>query len=246
MIATASAATGAAPAPAAGAPLITVTDLHRTYRQGAVDIHALRGVDLTVGQGEFTVLTGPSGSGKSTLLNVIGCLDKPTAGRVVIDGTDVTHLGRNAGARFRLARLGFVFQAYNLVPVLTAYENAEYTLALQGVPKARRRALVEPLMARVGLADLMHRKPHELSGGQQQRVAVVRALASRPALVLADEPTANLDSATSTSLLDLLLELQAEHGITFLLASHDALLVARARRVVRLLDGRVDADERRP
>ncbi len=224
--------------------IIVARGLEKVYRQGKVDVHALRGVDLDVGPGEFTVLAGPSGSGKSTLLNLVGALDKPTAGSVLVSGKEVTGLSRTKAARFRLASLGFVFQAYNLVPVLTAYENAEYTLALAGVPKLERRSLVEPLLRRVGLEGMFKRKPHELSGGQQQRVAVVRAIASRPALVLADEPTANLDSETSSDLLDLMLELNAEHNTTFLFASHDQQLIERARRIVRLVDGRIDSDER--
>jgi len=226
-------------------PLITARDLAKTYTQGKLAVPALRGLDLDVVPGEFTALAGPSGSGKSTLLNLLGALDRPSAGTLHVAGRDVTHLSRAAAARFRLASLGFVFQAYNLVPVLTAYENAEYTLALAGVHRTKRQHAVIPLLERVGLGDMMHRKPHELSGGQQQRIAVVRAIASRPALVLADEPTANLDSETSAGLLDLMAELNAEHGTTFVFASHDPDLIARAHRVVRLKDGRLAADERR-
>ncbi|TNF36864.1 MAG: ABC transporter ATP-binding protein [Deltaproteobacteria bacterium] len=225
--------------------LIAARGVTKIYTQGKVEVPALRGVDLTVTSGEFVVLAGASGSGKSTLLNLVGALDHPTEGEIFVAGRDVTHLSRSQAAKFRLAELGFVFQAYNLVPVLTCYENAEYTLALAGLPRARRRALVVPLLERVGLGDLLDRKPHELSGGQQQRIAVVRAIASRPALVLADEPTANLDSETSGNLLDLMLELNEEKGTTFVFASHDPDLIARARRVVRLKDGRIDADETR-
>jgi putative ABC transport system ATP-binding protein len=223
--------------------VIRTEKLSRTYVQGALAVHALRDVDFVCQRGELVALAGPSGSGKSTLLNQLGTLDRPTAGTIAIAGREVTGLGRTAAARFRLAHVGFVFQDYNLLPVLTAYENAEYTLLLQGVPLARRRAVVEPLLARVGLAELAARRPHELSGGQQQRVAVVRAIAPRPAFVLADEPTANLDSGSSAALLDLLEELNRQDGITFLLASHDAQVIARARRVVRLRDGRIVADE---
>lgn len=225
--------------------IIQARGLTKIYTQGKVEVPALRGVDLDVGPREFVVLAGASGSGKSTLLNLVGALDHPTEGHVLVAGTDVTHLSRSQAARFRLAELGFVFQAYNLVPVLTCFENAEYTLALAGVPKAKRRESVVPLLERVGLGDMLDRKPHELSGGQQQRIAVVRAIASRPALVLADEPTANLDSETSGNLLDLMLELNAEEGTTFVFASHDPDLIARARRVVRLRDGQIDADETR-
>ena len=229
----------------ANGSIIAARGVTKIYIQGKVEVPALRGVDLDVGPGEFVVLAGPSGSGKSTLLNLVGALDHPTAGAIFVAGRDVTHLSRSRAAKFRLAKLGFVFQAYNLVPVLTCYENAEYTLALAGVPRSKRHGLVIPLLERVGLGDLLHRKPHELSGGQQQRIAVVRAIASRPALVLADEPTANLDSETSSNLLDLMLELNAEHGTTFVFASHDPDLIARARRVVRLKDGRISADETR-
>ncbi len=219
--------------------------LTRVYSQGEIDVHALRGVDIDIEAGEFTALVGPSGSGKSTLLNLIGALDAPTAGTVTIGGAGITGLSRTAAADFRLANIGFVFQAYNLLPVLTAYENAEYTLLLQGRIKSQRIEIVGDLMKRVGLSDMMHRKPHELSGGQQQRVAVVRAIASQPKVVLADEPTANLDSETSTELLDLMRELNQERGTTFLFASHDPQVVERATRVVRLKDGLIASDERK-
>ncbi|MEZ4269362.1 MAG: ABC transporter ATP-binding protein [Myxococcota bacterium] len=223
--------------------LIEVRGVSRVYKQGLVEVHALRGVDLDIGAGEFTALVGPSGSGKSTLLNVIGALDAPTAGTVRIGGELATGRSRAAGANFRLHNVGFVFQAYNLLPVFSAFENAEYTLMLQGVPRAERKAIVMPLLERVGLADMANRRPHELSGGQQQRIAVVRAIAPRPRLVLADEPTANLDSHTSGELIGLMQELNAEHGITFVFASHDEHLMERARRVVHLRDGLVERDE---
>ena len=224
--------------------LIRARGLTKTYRQGQVDIPALRGVDLDVGEGEFTALAGPSGSGKTTLLNIIGALDSPTSGSVEVAGRDVSRLGKGEAAEFRLDTVGFIFQAYNLVPVLTAYENAEFTLLLRGRPTAERRAIVVPLLERVGLADMMTRKPHELSGGQQQRVAVVRALATHPSLVLADEPTANLDSETSAGLLDLMLELNRELGTTFVFSTHDPTVIDRARRIVRLVDGRVHEEAR--
>ncbi len=223
--------------------VIRTEKLSRTYVQGAVEVHALRDVDFTCKRGDLVALAGPSGSGKSTLLNQLGALDSPTSGTIDIAGHQVTGLGRAEAARFRLTHIGFVFQAYNLLPVLTAYENAEYTLLLQGVPSAKRRKIVAPLLDRVGLGAMLDRRPHELSGGQQQRVAVVRAIAPKPAFVLADEPTANLDSESSSSLLDLLEELNRRDGITFVLASHDAQVIARARRVVRLRDGRIVADE---
>ena len=218
-------------------------DLHKVYQQGSLEVPALRGVDLVVAAGEFTALVGPSGSGKSTLLNLIGTLDKPTSGSIQVAAQEVSGLDRAASAKFRLAHIGFVFQAYNLLPVLTAYENAEYTLMLQGVPLTERRAIVTPLLERVGLTGMFDRRPHELSGGQQQRVAVARALASKPALVLADEPTANLDSETGEALLDLMTELNAQDGVTFVFASHDPAVVSRVRRVVTLRDGLVASDE---
>ena len=224
--------------------VIRTEKLSRVYRQGPVEVHALREVSFTCRRGELTALSGPSGSGKSTLLNLLGTLDRPSSGRIELAGREVAGLGRADAARFRLAHVGFVFQAYNLLPVLTAYENAEYTLALQGVPLAKRRRIVVPLLERVGLGSMMDRRPHELSGGQQQRVAVVRAIASRPAFVLADEPTANLDTESSVALLSLLEELNRSDGITFVLASHDAQVIARARRVVRLRDGGIIAEQR--
>lgn len=222
--------------------IIQTRDVTRVYRQGTIEVHALRGVSIEIDTGEFTALAGPSGSGKTTLLNMIGCLDQPTAGSVHVQGQDVTGLGKGPAAEFRLRNVGFVFQAFNLVPVLTAYENAEFTLMLQGVPLAERRAIVEPLLARVGLADEMHRRPHELSGGQQQRVAVARAIAPKPAIVLADEPTANLDRETAIDLLDLMLQLNREDGVTFVFSTHDQNVIERARRVVRLDSGRIVSD----
>ena len=219
--------------------LIRARSLTKSYWQGDLEVPALRGVDLDIGEGEFTALAGPSGSGKTTLLNIIGALDSPSDGIIEVAGRDVTGLGKGEAAEFRLDNVGFIFQAYNLVPVLTAYENAEFTLLLRGVSAEERRARVVPLLERVGLGELLDRRPHELSGGQQQRVAVVRALATQPRLVLADEPTANLDSETSGSLLDLMVELNRELGTTFVFSTHDQNVIDRARRVVRLLDGRV-------
>jgi len=226
--------------------LIEVRGVTKAFRQGDLEVHALRGVDLEVGTGEFTSLAGPSGSDKTTLLNLLGALDHPTAGTVRLAGNDVSHLGRGDAAEFRLRHVGFIFQAYNLVPVLSAFENAEFTLLLRGVGAPERRAVVEPLLERVGLGEMMKRRPHELSGGQQQRVAVVRALATRPSIVLADEPTANLDSATSEGLLELMAEFNTDLGTTFLFSSHDPVVLEHARRVVWLRDGLVEGDERDP
>ena len=225
--------------------LIRVRGVTKIYRQGELDVHALRGVDLDLAEGEFTAMAGPSGSGKTTLLNMIGALDHPTEGTVTVAGHEAGRLDRGEAADFRLDHVGFIFQAYNLVPVLTAFENAEFTLLLRGVPRDERRERVEGLLERVGLADMMDRRPPELSGGQQQRVAIVRALATHPDIVLADEPTANLDSGTSGELLDLMLELNRRLETTFLFSTHDETVIDRARRVVRLLDGRVDRVETR-
>ena len=223
-----------------GTALISCRGVTRIYTQGNLEIPALRGVDFDVAEGEFTALVGPSGSGKTTMLNIIGVLDYPTSGTVEVDGVDVSTIGKGDAADFRLNNVGFIFQAFNLVPVLTAYENAEFTLLLRGASAEERKKKVMPLFERVGLADLADRKPHELSGGQQQRAAVVRALATEPRMVLADEPTANLDSETSGELMKLMKELNAELGTTFLFSTHDPVVIGNSRRLIKLLDGRVD------
>ncbi len=226
-------------------PTVSVRGLAREYKQGDHIVHALRGVELDIESGEFTVLMGPSGSGKTTLLNLIGALDEPTAGTVTIDGNDLGGLKSGKRADLRLEQLGFVFQSYNLIPVLTAYENADFVLMLRGVPPAERKQRVMETLKAVGLEGLENRRPNQLSGGQQQRVAVARAIAGNPALVLADEPTANLDSKTSGELIDLMKQLNVEQGVTFLFATHDPSVMAAAKRVVRLVDGRIEVDERR-
>jgi putative ABC transport system ATP-binding protein len=225
--------------------IVSVRNLVRTYVQAGQTVSALAGVDLDVEPGEFTALMGPSGSGKTTLLNAIGGLDRPTSGSVVVDGTDLTTLSATALSDLRLRRIGFIFQSYNLVPVLSAYENAEFVLLLQGMPPGERRERTRKTLADVGLAGLEDRRPNQLSGGQQQRVAVARAIASAPALVLADEPTANLDSKTGHALVSLMRELNEKQGITFLFATHDPKVQEAARRVVHLVDGRIERDERR-
>ena len=217
----------------------------KIFKQEAEEVQAVRGVDLTVARGEFTALAGPSGSGKTTLLNLIGGLTRPTRGQVWVAGRDVSGMTSQALARLRLEQVGFVFQAYNLLPVLTALENAEFPMLLQGVDAAERRARVRELFARTGMDGLEDRRPGKLSGGQQQRVAVVRAVASRPALVLADEPTANLDSAASEALLEVMAELNRDLGVTFVFATHDGRVMERSRRLVRMVDGAIDSDERR-
>ncbi len=213
--------------------------LQKIYKQGHVEVHALGGVDLAVEPGEFTVLAGPSGSGKTTLLNLIGALDRPTKGSIKVGGQDLATLSGAELARMRRDHIGFVFQAYNLLPVLSALENAELVLELQGMPRAECRKKAVEMLEAVGLGEMLHRRPGELSGGQQQRVAVARAIAAARTLVLADEPTANLDSKAAESLLDIMQELNQSHSLTFLFSTHDPRVMARARRVVHLEDGRI-------
>ena len=222
--------------------IVRLRAVRKEYALGAVIVQALRGVDLAISAGEFTALAGPSGSGKSTLLNLIGGLDRPTSGTVSVDGVELQGLTPAQLSRMRLLRIGFIFQAYNLVPVLTAYENAEYVLLLQGRPEAERRQRVHELLALVGLGGLERRFPRELSGGQQQRVAIARAIAASPALVLADEPTANVDSQTAGALLDLMERLNRERGVTFVFSTHDPAVIRRARRTVLLHDGLVTGE----
>ena len=222
--------------------VVDCADVKKVYRQGTLQVEALRGLTLEVAEGEFTAICGPSGSGKTTLLNLIGALDRPSAGRIRLEGRDLGAMGQRKRSHLRRDRIGFVFQAYNLMPVLTAYENAEMVLALQGAPVEDRRERVEKILKDVGLEGLEHRRPDELSGGQQQRVAVARAIASSPAVVLADEPTANLDSENATLLLDIMEEQNRERNVTFLFSTHDPRVMERARRIVRLVDGRVESD----
>ncbi len=225
--------------------IVSVQGITRTYIQGRHEVHALRGIDLEIGPGEFMALMGPSGSGKTTLLNLIGGLDTPTDGKVEIEGTDLSTLDGGALSDLRRDRVGFVFQAYNLVPVLSAVENAEMVLVLRGNDAEERRKRVLHTLAEVGLTGLEHRRPSALSGGEQQRVAVARAITGEPALVLADEPTANLDSTTGSELIGLMRRLNREKGITFVFATHDPKVMEAAERVVRLVDGRIVSDERR-
>jgi len=225
-------------------PLIQLVDVAKIYGHDHVKVPALRGITLDIQPGEFTVVAGPSGSGKTTMLNLIGCLDTPTSGRVQVDSVDTAHLSRSELSRLRLHKIGFVFQSYNLIPVLTAYENAEYVLLLQGMPLERRRERVMTLLQTVGLAGMEHRFPRELSGGQQQRVAIARAIAPEPKLILADEPTANVDSSTSAALLDLMEQLNREKGVTFLFSTHDHAVMRRAHRIIVLKDGQIDSDQR--
>ena len=223
--------------------IVSMRDVKKVYEQGSIEVHALRGIDLTIQKGEFTAICGPSGSGKTTTLNLIGALDAPTSGDITIEGESLLGKSRKQLSQLRRDRIGFVFQADNLMPVLTAYENAEIVLAVQGVPYEERHGKVMKLLADVGLEGMEDRKPTELSGGQQQRVAVARAIASNPAIVLADEPTANVDSETADRLLDMMETLNREAGITFLFSTHDSRVMDRARRVVRIVDGAVESDE---
>jgi len=226
-------------------PIVELDSVTKVYRQGKLEVHALRGMDLTIEAGELTTLCGPSGSGKTTVLNMIGALDTPTSGTVKLEGKDLSTLGARALSHIRRDRIGFVFQAYNLIPVLTAFENAEIVMALRGGDPQQRRARILELFRDVGLDGLEDRRPDELSGGQQQRVAIVRAIAADPAVVLADEPTANVDSETAEKLLAIMDRLNQERGITFIFSTHDPRVMEHARRVVRIVDGRVDQDDRK-
>jgi len=217
-------------------------DATKTYGSGAAAVHALETVSLAFEPGEFTAISGPSGSGKTTLLNLVGLLDVPTSGSVSLIEHAAAGLGSRALARLRAQNIGFVFQSFNLVPVLTATENVEMALHLAGTP-GNRRTLAEETLAAVGLGGMLRRKPAELSGGQQQRVAVARALVKKPAVVIADEPTANLDSTTGGQILDLMRQMNDERGATFIFSTHDPRVMARARRVIALRDGRVAGDE---
>jgi len=224
---------------------VRTENLWKIFENGDIRVEAVRGVTFRVEPGEFVVLAGPSGSGKTTLLNMIGGLTRPTNGKVWVDGREIGGLPDRDLAELRLNRIGFVFQAYNLLPVLTALENAEFTLLLRGSEAEERRRRVGKLFKRIGIEGLEDRLPGKLSGGQQQRVAVARAVVGEPALVLADEPTANLDMATSTSLIELMEELNRELGTTFVFATHDRHLMDRARRNILLVDGQIVSDKRR-
>ena len=224
-------------------PIVDVSAVSKIYRQGDISVTALDNVSLAIEPKAFIALAGPSGSGKTTLLNLIGGLDVPDSGTVTVDGHRFADMSSGQLADLRLRRIGFVFQSYNLIPVLTAAENVEYVLRLQGVPKAARRRRVDTLLEEVGLGGKQHRRPGELSGGQQQRVAVARAIASDPAIVLADEPTANLDSETGEQLLELMRRMNSEKSVTFIFATHDHMVMDHARRLVSLKDGRIADDQ---
>ena len=224
-----------------GAPdvVVRLEKVSRIYRHGGIEVAALNEVDLEIRRGEFAALVGPSGSGKTTLLNLIGGLDSPTSGRIWIGDVETTRLTRAQLADVRLRHIGFVFQEYNLIPVLSALENVEYVMLLQGVPEKDRQARALALLKDLGLEGMEHRRPSELSGGQQQRVAVARAIVSEPLIVLPDEPTANLDSVAGAALLDLMRELNEAKGVTFVFSTHDPMVMQRARRIIRMRDGRI-------
>jgi len=225
--------------------VISTTDLHKIYSETKIPVKALNGVSLSIEEAEFTAIVGPSGSGKTTLLNILGGLDNPTSGEVHINGTNITTLASRRLIDFRLHNIGFVFQSFNLIPVLTARENVEFILQLQGVSKNERQKRAIELLEAVGLPDKIDNRPGDLSGGQQQRVSVARALASKPRFILADEPTANLDSKSTAELLDIMMKMNEQYKTTFVFSTHDQRVMDRARRIITIEDGKVAKDEMR-
>ncbi len=225
--------------------MVEMVDLYKDYKVGKVLFPALRGINLKIEDGEFTAIAGPSGSGKTTLLNVIGCLDIPTKGDVLIDGTSITTLSTKEKAEFRKNELGFVFQTFNLIPVLTAYENVEMPLILVNMPAAEKKERVISILEEVGLSEFINRKSNEMSGGQQQRVAIARALVKNPSMVLADEPTANLDSMNAKEILSLMKELNKKKKTTFIFSTHDQLVMEFAGRIIYLRDGKIASDKKK-
>ena len=225
--------------------LLSSVNLKKDYKVGETIVHALRGVSMEVEKSEFTAIAGPSGSGKSTLLNLIGCLDTPTEGKVFINEVDLSRYNKKELANIRREKIGFIFQTFNLIPILTAFENVAFPLSLLRRSADDIRTNVNQILGDVGLGGMESRYPRELSGGQQQRVAVARALVKEPAIILADEPTANLDSTTGGEILDLMKELNEQKGATFIFSTHDPMVMDRARRVIRLRDGQISSDERK-
>jgi len=223
--------------------IVELKHLSKIYQQGELELKAVNDVSLTIRKGDFAALCGPSGSGKTSILNLIGGLDKPTLGEVWLDNTDLASLSKSELAEVRKNRIGFVFQSYNLIPVMTAYENAAFVLELQGVDKQELQTRVMQTLSDVGLAGLEHRRPDEMSGGQQQRVAIARAIVTQPVIVLADEPTANVDSHTAEALLDLMQNLNEQQGITFLFSTHDQHVIDRAKRIIQVHDGKIAGDD---
>ena len=225
--------------------VIELNNIQKTYNPDTVPVHALRGVDCVIEEGEFTAIVGPSGCGKSTLLNIVGGLDNPTEGEIRVDGIDISNLSTDELIDFRKDNIGFVFQAYNLIPVLSAQENVEFVMLLQNKSEKERKARSKELLTAMGLGNQMKKRPNQLSGGQQQRVAVARSLASHPKFILADEPTANLDSKSTEDLLELMKEMNEKENVTFVFSTHDQRVIDKARRVITLVDGAVFKDERR-
>ncbi len=225
--------------------MVEMIDLYKDYKVGKVLFPALRGINLKIENGEFTAIAGPSGSGKTTLLNIIGCLDIPTKGDVLIDGTSITTLSTKEKAEFRKNELGFVFQTFNLIPVLTAYENIEMPLILVNMPAEEKKERVISMLEEVGLEEFINRKSNEMSGGQQQRVAIARALVKKPSMVLADEPTANLDSVNAKEILSLMKELNKKKKTTFIFSTHDQLVMEFAERIIYLRDGKIATDKKK-
>jgi putative ABC transport system ATP-binding protein len=225
--------------------VIKATNINKVYNETKVPVNALNGVDIEVEEGEFTAIVGPSGCGKTTLLNILGGLDHPTSGSVVVGDTDITSMKDSDLIDFRLKNIGFVFQAYNLIPVLTTYENVEFIMLLQKEEKKKRDERVMELLEQMEIADKAKQRPSELSGGQQQRVAVARALASKPKFILADEPTANLDSKSTSNLLDIMAQMNREEKATFVFSTHDQRVIDKAKRIITLEDGKVKSDEKR-
>lgn len=225
--------------------MVEVLDLYKSYKVGKVLFPALRGISTAIEQGEFTAIAGPSGSGKTTLLNIIGCLDTPTKGRVLINNMDIGKLSTKEKAALRKKEIGFVFQTFNLIPVLTAFENVELPLVILDIPAVKKKEKVVNILKEVGLEEYIYRRPNEMSGGQQQRVAIARALVKNPSMVLADEPTANLDSSTATEILDLMKELNEKLKTTFIFSTHDFLVMDFATRLIKLRDGKIIADEKK-
>ncbi|HRP68740.1 MAG TPA: ABC transporter ATP-binding protein [Turneriella sp.] len=225
--------------------IIRLTSVQKKYAMGDFDVHALRGVTLTIDEGEFTVIMGPSGSGKSTLLNLLGCIDAASEGSVLVCGHDTFNKTEKELAALRRDNIGFIFQAFNLIPVLSVYENVEYALILKGAPEEERSTLVDAIVTQVGLAEYKDHRPNQLSGGQRQRVAIARALVTRPRLILADEPTANLDSKTGKAILSLMQEMNERYKTTFVFATHDPDVLSFARRAIHIHDGKIDSDTRK-
>jgi putative ABC transport system ATP-binding protein len=225
--------------------IVECIDVNKSYRQGQIEVAALKDLSLTIEKGEFTAVAGPSGSGKTTLLNLVGGLDLADSGSIVVDGQAFDQMSQSQLAKLRLFNVGFVFQAYNLIPVLSAAENVEFVMLLQGIPAAERRERAKAILDEVGLDGKYDRRPSQLSGGQQQRVAVARAIVSSPSIVLADEPTANLDSKTGTGLLDMMKKMNTEKNVTFIFSTHDSMVMDYARRLILLHDGRLEEDRRK-